>query len=117
MTWWLVLFYSAGWLVVGRAIAVNAIDEEANREIATRNRVHRSRRETDEPLVDMETRMTCIFLGFSVALVWPVVVLVWSLGKGFRSPAERKYARQTERDATRKLAREHGLPSPEDDDR
>jgi hypothetical protein len=109
MTDWLILaIYVIGYFATARHIAIGILDKDAQRAAKF------SLRDKSEPLVDTEDKMVALFFGAVAATIWPAVLPFIAIAKGLRAPTEKTEEQRKELEQLRKLAREHGLPMPED---
>lgn len=116
---WLIFFgYLVVWLLYGWRLTIHLLDAEVRRSLRDCPRLYAEGNGGAAAAAD-NWRGFHLVVGFSLALLWPVVApvrgvyAVVSAGGLFRTPVEREEAERRELDALRKLACEHGLPMPE----
>lgn len=112
MTDWLILGgWLVGWLLATRSITISMLDREARTRAAHHARLSHP---PDEPLIDTEDRVLTLILGAMIGLAWPIALIFLAAARTLRTPTERAATERRELEQLRKLAREHGLPMPED---
>lgn len=105
--WSIVAVYVLGWLATGIAHARWRKDEDIARYGIDHARA---------------SQAGTLASSLAIAVIWPLGVVLWALGDVFRAlvvlamrtATEVQVERELERQRTRRLARESGLPYPED---